>query len=123
MNIEQGLALMRECHRVLKPGGIVRVAVTDAEFLMRKYLNDDLDFLKHIHAGAELAPCPLVKLTYALFNGTGAIYDKCLLREVLKRSGFSAMTETNAWDSLHHFLVATTIVSYPTVSIVMEAVK
>jgi predicted SAM-dependent methyltransferase len=123
MNIEQGMELIKECRRVLKPGGLMRIAVIDAEFLMRKYLNEDLDFLKHIHAGAELAPCPIIKLSYALFNGAGAIYDKCLLREVLKRSGFVAMTETNAWDSTHHFMAATTCVSYPTISLCMEVKK
>jgi hypothetical protein len=95
----------------------------DAESLIHRYLNDDIDFLKHIHFGAEMAPCPILKLSYALFQGNGSIYDRCLLREILKRSGFSQMIETNAWDSTNQFVAITTCVSYPTISMVFEAMK
>jgi SAM-dependent methyltransferase len=36
---EQALAFLRECHRVLQPGGIVRAAVPDLEQIVRCYLS------------------------------------------------------------------------------------
>jgi predicted SAM-dependent methyltransferase len=123
LEIDKGVALMQECYRVLKKGGMVRVSVVNSELLMRKYLNGDIDFVKHIHVGSELSPCDIIKLSYAMFDGMGTVYDTCLLREVLKRSGFEKMTTVNAWSSSSPFLSATTCVSYPTISLVMEAQK
>ena len=48
---EAGAALMRECHRVLKPCGIVRVVVPDLELLSRRYL----DSLARARAGTANA--------------------------------------------------------------------
>lgn len=36
----QGLALMTECYRVLKPNGVIRVVVPDLEELVRSYLEE-----------------------------------------------------------------------------------
>jgi predicted SAM-dependent methyltransferase len=36
MKVEQGLNLLRECHRVLKPGGVVRVAMPSLDDLIKK---------------------------------------------------------------------------------------
>jgi len=123
LDMEQGIALLSECHRVLKTGATMRIAAIDSELLMRKYLSDDLDFLKHIYYGVEQAPCPIAKLAYALFEDNNSIWDKCLLRQVLTRAGFTMMAETNPWDSMTRIFAATTIVSYPTISFVMEVLK
>jgi predicted SAM-dependent methyltransferase len=123
LDMEQGIALLSECKRVLKPGATMRIAVIDSELLMRKYLSDDLDFLKNIYYGVEHAPCPIAKLAYALFEENNSIWDKCLLRQVLTRAGFKSMVETNPWDSLTHLIAATTIISYPTISFVLEVSK
>ena len=45
LNLEQGELLTRECHRVLKPGGILRIALPDLERICRDYLHalEDVD--------------------------------------------------------------------------------
>jgi predicted SAM-dependent methyltransferase len=35
--VEQGVALLREFHRVLKPGGVVRTATPDLRFIAKRY--------------------------------------------------------------------------------------
>ena len=120
---EHGCALVSEVYRVLKPGGVVRMAIIDAEYLMKKYVKGNLDFLKHIYGGIETTPCDIIKLSNAIFSQSGTVYDKCLAREVLKGGGFNKIYETNPFDSRNALMAKTTTVSYPTISFVMEAIK
>jgi predicted SAM-dependent methyltransferase len=40
---EESVAVSRECFRVLRPGGIIRVVVPDLEIIVRQYLADSTD--------------------------------------------------------------------------------
>lgn len=42
MSREQGRAFLAECHRVLKPGGIIRIVVPDLSSIVRNYLDGNL---------------------------------------------------------------------------------
>lgn len=48
LTVEQGLAFLRECHRVLTPGGALRIATPDLDYLIAKYVSDwrDQDWLR-----------------------------------------------------------------------------
>ena len=39
LNIRQGINMLQECLRILKPGGIIRIAMPNMEFLIDLYLN------------------------------------------------------------------------------------
>lgn len=55
--------LLSECHRVLKPGGVIRMTTPDLDLLIKAYLNNDMDkfaieqpdFYKKADPSAQLA--------------------------------------------------------------------
>jgi predicted SAM-dependent methyltransferase len=45
---EEAPMLLRDCHRVLKPGGVLRIIVPDAEAYLRAYCEDGWDMLTRV---------------------------------------------------------------------------
>jgi predicted SAM-dependent methyltransferase len=83
LTLQQGFQLTRECHRALKPGGVLRVAVPNAGACLRSYAGIDDP------AWAQSRPTPMLAVQ-ALFyeHGHHAMYDEQLLAEVLAAAGF-----------------------------------
>lgn len=44
---ENALALLRECHRVMAPGAVIRLGIPDLEIFIRAYLSGDSEFFRH----------------------------------------------------------------------------
>lgn len=41
LTLEEGLFFLKECHRILKPEGILRIAMPSLEYVVQKYMSDD----------------------------------------------------------------------------------
>jgi predicted SAM-dependent methyltransferase len=56
LRLEDAMMFLRECHRILRPGGVVRILTPDLERLARLYLDDQeqLKSLWHNFVGVEL---------------------------------------------------------------------
>ncbi len=56
LRIEDAAAFLRECHRILKPGGVIRILTPDVEKLCRMYINEPeaLKKLWRDHVGVPL---------------------------------------------------------------------
>lgn len=104
LNYVEGLAFLRECRRVLKPSGVIRIAVPDAEMLMHSYdwasrdseykkdftgPSYDLDDYNEINDGCASVPTPAAKLWSLLHEGHSACYDEETLSDVLKRAAIT----------------------------------
>lgn len=82
--VSAGMGLHQECLRVLKPGGVLRVAVPDAGAVLRSYGG----------SGDMLA-------VNAMFYGWGhrMMYDADLLIRLLRRAGFPVAEHRQFGDS------------------------
>lgn len=84
--LEQGLALLRECYRVLQPGGILRIVVPDAGSYARSYTGDG-DLLARVRPGR---PTPFLALQEVFYwDGHRVAYDRETLVYVCRATGFA----------------------------------
>lgn len=116
-----GLKLLRECRRVLKPDGLIRIAVPDARRLMLAYLDGAIGQFSQITASDEADPVAM--LNELLYSGDHkAIYDESALLKTLERAGFEdRMVSTFRHSAKLHTMRRETIDLYPEMSLFMEA--
>jgi predicted SAM-dependent methyltransferase len=120
---EDARNLLKECYRIMKPGGRIRIAVPNVELLMRQCVDGNLDYLKHISPGAERAKCDMDKFCEVAMSNHERLYSACSLRSDLKDAGFVDIEISDPFHSKSLVMQNETIVSHPDISLVMEAVK
>jgi len=106
---DQGMRMLRECYRILKPGGVIRISTPDLQFLFNLYgerktpLADA--YLKWA-SGQLIGVLPSCEATFVINNfvrdwGHQFIYDEQTLRESLKSAGFSTIIKQQVNYSDH----------------------
>ncbi len=101
---KEGLTFLRECRRVIRPNGIMRIAVPDAGLLLRSYgrdscwdtqVNDNhfqappsLSEFDEINDGCASAPTAAGKLWALLHEGHKNILDQESLSHLLQEAGW-----------------------------------
>jgi predicted SAM-dependent methyltransferase len=100
--VEQGVALFRDFHRVLKPGGVVRTATPDMRFILKRYffMWRRQEWLtrygyEYIQTRAEM-----VNIGFREW-GHQYIYDEEELVRRLKEAGFQRTTREKLNRSRH----------------------
>lgn len=99
MPYPQGCAMLAECRRVLKPGGVMRLATPDLAFLVDLYRPDKSELQLAYLAWSKqcfLPWAPSADDTFVINNavrdwGHCFIYDEKVLRHALAQAGFSAV--------------------------------
>jgi predicted SAM-dependent methyltransferase len=104
---DQGLAVLKECYRVLQAGGILRISCPDLKKYAEAYVNRDDKFYHSL--GIEKACCYEGLTTYGdLFiskaydnhNGHQWFYDAESAIQLLKEAGFEKAKEKQLHDSV-----------------------
>ncbi len=133
-----GATYVRECYRVLRKGGVLRIATPDAYRLMTYYVGNydpmskkplvedgpgTLAQFKHVNVGVSKALTDLDRLAHVLLAGHQSIYDSITIARTMIDAGFKVVQQRDPWSSMNKQLSDETIVSHPTLSVVMEAMK
>lgn len=103
LTYEEGLNFLRECRRVIRPDGAIRIAVPDANKLIAGYVNEvngetsgyNLKDFAEISDGVQEAPTPLVRL-WELLQGKEhmAWLDEPTLSAMLREAAFQPIPAT-----------------------------
>jgi predicted SAM-dependent methyltransferase len=88
----EALAFLRECRRVLKPGGLLDIVVPDAEGIIQEYAaRHEQPFPKHDWWGPAWCDTPIHCVNYVFRQGREHryAYDEETLTRVLEGAGFT----------------------------------
>jgi predicted SAM-dependent methyltransferase len=85
--LDLGLALTRDCYRLLKPGARLRIGVPDAGMLLHSYVGDGLE----LEAYSPGRPTRLLAVQETFYwHHHVTMYDEETLRLLLSTAGFDA---------------------------------
>ena len=88
---EEGLVFLKECFRVLKKGGVMRIACPDLKLIIKDYLEDKFKIREWVQKIAphykNKSPCELLNITMRDW-GHKFIYDEKELCNSLEQVGF-----------------------------------
>jgi len=98
--VYQTLPFLKECHRMMKPGGVIRITTPDLEILLKAYLNGEMDkfeneqpdFYKALDPGSQLAMIMYgatgPNCTWQNYEGHMFLFTKTSMTKVLQDAGF-----------------------------------
>ena len=98
--VRGAIAMLTECHRILKPGGRIRISTPPLEFLLDLMVRPTAEHLRYadFHYEEFLSDAPL-KVPAAIMNdyyrswGHEFVYDRGSLTDLLARAGFANLEE------------------------------
>ena len=102
LNIPDGLIFMRECHRVLKSGGILRLATLDLSHVAFRYFFrwKDQDWITRYNCDWLQTPAEMINLVFRAWEHK-FIYDAQELNRRLREAGFTMVKRKKLNKSKH----------------------
>jgi predicted SAM-dependent methyltransferase len=120
---ENAARLLKECHRVLQKGGVIRVSTPDAGRYLRAYANDD-EFLRHPSFERPIET-PMDRINQMMREDGQHLwaYDAPALILLLKQAGFGEVVEQGFGSSRHPRMKDVDTESRAFESLYVEAIK
>lgn len=116
-----GLAFLKEAYRVLKPGGVLRLSVPDAEKIVNYYKENKLQMFDELNVVSKQNPCQSFKMWSLLFEGHKIAYDWNSLHKIGTEAGFSVKRKN--FNEGHKQIIAETMDFLPDLSVYVEMTK
>ena len=110
VSLPAGIAHMKDCLRVLKPRGVMRIATPDLQFLLDYFGGKSLTpvqqgFLKvmmdEFHPGLPIHSPTILLNEFVRDWGHQFIYDREVLRQSMELAGFAEVVSCNVKESRH----------------------
>ena len=109
ITLESTLQHLHDCRRVLRPGGVLRIALPDLDFLFDYYKpqltptqQSFLDVMsEEFHPGFPLRSPTILFNDYVRLWGHQFIYDRRLFADLLTAAGFTAIEQCKVKESMH----------------------
>ena len=116
------LPVLRELRRVLKPGGVLRLALPDLDKGIRAYLNGERDyFLVPDEDARSIGAKFITQLIWYGYSRTLFTYD--FIQEVLKKAGFQSVSRSEFKQTNSHHPGIVELDNRERESLFVEAVK
>lgn len=120
---QEGEQFLRECYRVLKSKGTIRISTPDAWQISNNYFHGDIMEYRHINVGVETADDDAEAYYNLLLAGHKTIYDEKSLIRILEKTGFKNITRPTPFESRSEAIKTQTLTTHPSISLVIEAEK
>lgn len=120
---QEGMEFLRECHRVMKPGGVIRISVPDGRLVTRQYVEGDIMEQRFINIGVERASDDAEAFYELLLANHKTVYDEAALRGMLSAAGFRNIGRATAFNSRSEAIRTQTMNTFPDLSLILEAEK
>jgi len=120
---EEGINFLRECYRILEPGGVIRLSTPDLNGLAEDYVSGNIMQYSPVNVAVENAKDDDDAFFQILFYGHKTLYRTESLRKALREVGFIEDRAMPFNKSRSEVIQHETVDSYPTLSIYCEAIK
>lgn len=126
-NLENGQNLLRECYRILQPCGCIRIIVPDGEKIIRTYLDNPSELLKHRSGtpwdGNTSCAMDAVNSFFRQRYEHHIAYDEKLLIYQFLQAGFTEISRKSFGDGKASAPIIIDDENYAWQSLYMEAIK